>query len=259
MNQANSYGGESGGGETPPAEKAPETPPAEKAPEIDDNGYKVIPKEDVPPIIPPKEDPPKEDPPKEVPSHSGYSKDGDPPKQDPPKQGDEVPPNQSGDQSSVDVVLKDTDGLLPEEVTSLQNFVKDNKIDEKLAQALVENKKAEVKQYEDSVNDAKAQAQEKKVTRRKEWKEELKSDPDFGGEKFLHNAKRVDKVIDDYMPNLKKVLTDGDIMLPPYVMKDLAKMADHFYSTEKLTQGDPFTPNQSKEDKENDPLDFYNS
>jgi hypothetical protein len=45
-------------------------------------------------------------------------------------------------------------------------------------------------------------------------------------------------------------------MLPPYVMRDLAKLAEHLYKTERLQQGDPPAPAKSKDD-EDSPYAFY--
>ena len=40
------------------------------------------------------------------------------------------------------------------------------------------------------------------------------TDPEFGGENFDKNVDRVEKVLEKYMPNMKKVLTERGSMLP---------------------------------------------
>jgi hypothetical protein len=227
---------------------------------LDDLGYE----------IPPTEEPEKTDPEKpkvDEPGATGYEepKEGDPkpatgyedePK-DPPPAADPKPKEEDPAPAEGDYKIEEVGDLLPAEVTSLTEFVKKHDLSKEVADALVADRKAEVKRIVDSVasqeTDKKAEAQRV----RKANYEELKADADFGGENFKFNVGQVEKVLTDFMPGLKNKLTDSGAMLPPYVMKDLGKLAKHLYGNESLTQGDPTVPKQKEE--ENNPLDFYNS
>lgn len=74
---------------------------------------------------------------------------------------------------------------------------------------------------------------------RKAWKGELQGDPEFGGENFDKNVDRVNKVLDKYMPDTKKVLTERGTMLPPYIMRDFLKLDKILNPTSKLPTGEP--------------------
>ena len=58
------------------------------------------------------------------------------------------------------------------------------------------------------------------------------------------------------MPNTKKELTKSGAMLPPWVMRDLAKLAETLYASPKLVQGDPVVPREEVDD-EDAHLAFY--
>jgi hypothetical protein len=110
------------------------------------------------------------------------------------------------------------------------------------------------------VEDQKKQAEINRKKTEAQWYRELKEDPNFGGEKFLHNVKRAERVVQDYMPNLKNKLTESKVMLPPYVMKDLFLLAKQLYSSGEHVEGDPTKASDDKDkEKEVDPLAFYNS
>ena len=184
---------------------------------------------------------------------SGYSEEE--PKA--PKKDEKKEEGKSDKNSNKDFKL-DTEGLLEDEIKDLNDFIKTHSINEKQAQAMVDQKKDDVKKYDTMVADDKSEVERKAQERRVAWHRELKEDSTFGGENFAHSIKQAEKVIDEHLPNLKKVLTEEGGMLPPYVMKDLAKLAGTLYSTEKLNQGEPADKGK-EEDDENDPLAFYNS
>lgn len=227
----------------------------EKKQEVDEYGY----------VTPAKEDD-SDDKKESNPEDNSKKSDDDPEKktitgyeEEDPKKPEEDPKKPEEDpKKPEEVVLENTEGLLPEEIASLQEFVKKHGVNKELAQALVEQKKQGIKAYEEYVAKEKQEREAQTRALKESWKTELKTDPDFGGEKFRHNLKQVDRIIDEFLPNLKKTLTEGGGMLPPYVMRDLAKFADHLYSTEKLVQGDPIKLDQGKEQEGNDPLAFYN-
>jgi len=77
---------------------------------------------------------------------------------------------------------------------------------------------------------------------RKGWKEELYNDPNFGAasnETFDKSVFEARKVLNKFMPNMKKVLTERGTMLPPYVMKDLLGLSKVLNPKTDFTQGDP--------------------
>lgn len=155
--------------------------------------------------------------------------------------------------------IKDPGDLLPDEINAIKDFVKKYKVSKEVASGLVEVKKAEIAKLQASIKDHKEKSAKEMLKVRHGWYEELKADAEFGGEKFDFNVKRVDKVMQDFLPNLKKKLTDSKGMLPPYIMRDLAKLGSHLYSSENLVGGDPSKGEKESKEKENDPLAFYNS
>lgn len=134
------------------------------------------------------------------------------------------------------------------------DFAKANGLTKEAAQAFVNLKNSESASLKaDQL--ARQTAFEKEVVKLKsDWQKELKADADFGGEKYPQSVKNVDKVLTDFLPNTKKALTEGNRMLPPMVMKDLAKLHATLYAPEKIVQGDP--PGKADESSD-DPLDFY--
>lgn len=153
--------------------------------------------------------------------------------------------------------IKEPGELLPEEVNEIKAFVKENKVPKEIAEALVKQRKDGIAKFNQMLAEQKKVRETKELKQKRDWYDELKNDPDFGKDKFDHNIKRVDKVIQDFLPNLKKKLTEGKGMLPPYVMRDLVKLGNHLYSTEALVEGNPpGKPNDDKGDKF-DPLAYY--
>lgn len=228
------------------------TPPEGGGDNVDDFGYDT-PAEDKPkkgekPAEPPKEEGIKDpatgygDKEPEVPK--AEEKPAEPPKEEvEPKPTDEFKVTDKGD-------------LLDTEVSSIESFAKKHKLSKEAAEDLVALKKAEVKAAMGTLEQQKQQAKIQTQETRRGWYNELKSDPDFGGEKFNHSIHRAEKVLQEFFPGLKKQLTDHKGMLPPYVMKDLKKLGDHLYSSVAFTKGDPIV-DESKNDKSDDPLAYY--
>lgn len=245
--------GDAGGDkkQVPPSEPPPKSdaPSKEAGDSLDDYGYEKL-KEEVPADQKPApKDKGEEDPKGEAPP-TGYEKEPD--KVDPP------PADKPKDPPPADDLKLDPKGLADEDIKSVKEFAKKHGISKEAAQALVDERKVAVDKAAKLAADQQVE-QEAEIKRTKvQWYNELKSDPVFGGDKFDHNLKQIGKVVDDFMPNLKKVLTERKVMMPPYIMKDLAKLANHLYASEKLTQGDPPAPSK-KDEPEDDPLAFYNS
>ena len=78
---------------------------------------------------------------------------------------------------------------------------------------------------------------EAETTRLKsQWFNELKTDKEFGAA-FDVNVKMVNRLISDFMPNTKKMLTEKGGMLPPNTMRDFYALAKKLYETESFVQG----------------------
>lgn len=174
---------------------------------------------------------------------------------EPPKE--EVKPTDTG----LGYELK-FEGVPSDEAKSMTDFIKQHKVPKEIAEAYVKQRQAEVvaetKAYEKSLTEQnQKQARELQVTRQK-WHKELKDDPTFGGEKFSANIHRSEKVLKEFMPELKSYLTEHTAMLPPHVMKGLARVADVIYKTGNHIQGDPQAAAKNDDSKKASPLDFYN-
>lgn len=232
-------------GAVPPVVDIPVVPKTEV--ELDDLGYEKIveekPIEEV--VVKPKDD-------KIENPASGYDKEPVIPKEEPA-----VPPVIEEKPDDLGFELK-VDPIIPkDEVMKVKDFAKKHSLSKEAAQEYLDIRKNEYDTFEKQKIDSKKSFELEKQKIRSDWHKELKEDPTFGGEKFSYNILRSEKVLQDFMPGTKKMLTERGSMLPPYVMRDLAKLADHLYSTEKLTQGDPITPNEQKQEID-DALAYYN-
>lgn len=150
--------------------------------------------------------------------------------------------------------LKD-DGIPKSDAQAVREFAKKHSLTKEVAQELLDQKKAQFTQAE---ADRAAFEQEQiraRDLKRSEWYNELKNDPTFGGEKFAFHVKQAEKVIEEFMPGTKKTLTERGSMLPPYIMRDLAKLAAQLYTTDSLMQGQPVAPSDDQE--EDDGTAFY--
>jgi hypothetical protein len=166
-------------------------------------------------------------------------------KPDEQKVDDKKPDEKKPDEESFEIKVE---GLEKEELDKLNQFAKQHKVSKEVAQAYAENRARELKEaqlaYDKQVSETKRQ-----------WHNELKTDPTFGGEKYGYNVMQAEKVLEDFMPGLKKSLTERGAMLPPYVMKDLANLANTLYANDKFVNGDPSGTKDEKD--EDDPLAFY--
>lgn len=245
---------------TEPAAPATGTTPVEPAgDQYDQYGYKVVKaqegvddKEGKPEPKPESEKPPEEK--IETPG-TGYDAEKPP---EEPKPVEEKPDEKPDDKAVLGFELN-FEGLPDEEKTKIIELAKGAKDPKELLDRYIAFRKTEI--VEQAKLNAQAEETHKQnVTKvRSTWHKELKEDPNFGGDKFASNIHRAEKVLNDVMPETKKELTKRGSMLPPYVMRDLAKLADRLYSTPKLMQGDPPSPIADKEKEEIDPLDFYRS
>jgi len=258
--------GEASGGDGTPT-KTPATPPAEPASaqtdetdggEFDDYGYPITKTPDKPgkkaeESGKPGEKASEEDveikepvagygakPLEEVPD------DAKPPEEKPPEEKNEL---------GFELEVKD---LPAEAAKKIKDFAKAHKLTKEAAEALVADKKAEIKFQNDVAIETKKEIDKAKAKVRAGWDKELRTDKDFGGDNFARNLTNVEKVLKDFFPNTKKVLTEKGSMLPPNVMKDIAKLAKYVYDTERLVHGGERKAGDIEEKADHDDaLDFY--
>ena len=87
---------------------------------------------------------------------------------------------------------------------------------------------------------------EERISQQKsDYVQELKDDKDFSGqngEMFLKSVHQVEKILDNLMPNTKKKLSEGNNMLPPYMMRDILAISRTMNPKSKLVNGEPSTP-----------------
>jgi hypothetical protein len=242
--------------QTPPSETPPATPPSDPPPKaegdhLDDLGYEKpkgeTPKPgDKPPKTPPKEPTKVENP------VTGYG--DEPPKvDDPPATPPVTPPAPPTD------LEKKLEGLNPGFLAIAKEQIDKLGLDGEKLDKFIEFKKQEQKEAIDWVQHQKDETARQEKIRNAGWHKELKEDPVFGGENFALNVSRGEKVLDEYLPELKKELTMAKQMLRPSIMRGLARLADQLYPDDNLVQGDPPPPEGDKGSKNEkvDPLAFY--
>jgi len=253
---------EPGGSKTAPAPKAFTPAPAPKAvapapkleeveKESDQFGYEKGPIKEAAPA--PKSEAVEE--PEEIKPVSGYGKEaqGEEEEETPPV----VPPKEEEKVVDLGFELKVDEKLPKNEVASVKEFAKKHGLTKEAAQEYLDLRVTEMKEQETAQAQSKVDYQKAVKAQRKAWETELKTDPEFGGEKYGHNIKQAEKVLEEFMPGTKKILTEKGTMLPPYVMRDLANIANHVYKTEGFVNGNP-SVSEDESDTEMDPLDFYN-
>jgi hypothetical protein len=226
------------------------TPPVED--KTDDFGYSTENEKVVPPVEDKKDAPAKtDDKPVDKPV-SGYGKDDN---VTPPVEDKKDAPAQVDDKDLTDEQKHE------KEITEAVNALGDSFDKEKIAKFAKDNKlsKAQVEAYANFAKEEEAEiikSQEIKIQEtRKAWKQELFKDPEFGGVNFDLNVDRVEKVLANYMPETKKMLTDKRSVLPPYVMKDLLKLSKALNPTTSFVGGD--APEAKKDDTDNYLDDLY--
>lgn len=183
---------------------------------------------------------------------TGYG--DEPPKVEEPK-ADDKEEEAAPEPDEFDKALE---ALPKEEASKIKDFAKKHNVSIEVAKAFGELRKSEIEEAKAHFEKRQKELEQEQLRMRAAWHKELKEDPAFGGEKFKQSILAAEKVLGEFMPETKKLLTERKGVLPPYVMRDLASMAKHLYATEKLVQGDPNTPKADEKEKD-DALDFYNS
>lgn len=118
----------------------------------------------------------------------------------------------------------DESGLTPEAVKAVKDFATANKLSKEATDQyakVIKDQSTLIENYKANEQKLVSEAREKQKA---DWYNGLKADKDFGGDLFQTNLKRVDTILEKFMPNTKNMLTDRKAMLPPEVMKDLHKL-----------------------------------
>lgn len=220
--------------------------------QFDDFGYRIEPAKTPGAEKPEGDAGTKVEPPKEEKIENPATGYGD----EPPVVPADPPPAEKKPEPVKDELELNVEGVPEAEAAKVREFAKKHGVTKEVAQAMIDERREAVKQVEAQRAEYEKAMQKRIAETRKQWHDELKNDSQFGGDKFNFHVKRAEKVLEEFMPSTKKVLTERKTMLPPYVMRDLAKLADHLYATEKLVQGEASKPDA--DEKENDdPLNFY--
>lgn len=209
-----------------------------------------------------KKDESKDD--KKVEDATGYEADEKPPEEkDSTGYSEDDDAEESSDDSkdtkeeSKDELKLDLTGIADEDQKAIKEFVKTHKLSKEQAEALVNREKALYQLTEANAVKNKKEREKAALEQRASWKKELKEDPTFGGKNFAENVQKTNKVVEEFFPEMKKQLTKAGAMLPPYIMRDLVKLADHLYKTDHMIEGEPPSENDNKNEESEDPLDFY--
>lgn len=178
---------------------------------------------------------------------TGYG--AEPPKVDP------APPAPPAAPPVVDDLDKALGELPKTELTKIKDFMTKHKVAPEVAKEYGELRRQEIAEAQKWSQDQEKAGEQRIAQMKADWHKELKEDKDFGGENFSQSVQAVERVMQDFMPSTKKRLTESKGMLPPYLMRDLAKVAETLYKNPILVQGDPPAPKASE--TEDSPLDFY--
>lgn len=160
------------------------------------------------------------------------------------------------DDAEEEIKLK-TEGLEKEQAEEIQGLAKELKLSKEQAQKLVDREVERNKKLDKSIEEQRKAAERRRKEIRAKWHKELKEDSDFGGANFDKSVHKAERVLEDFFPNMKKELTESGAMLPPYVMRDLAKLAESLYAKPKFQSGDAAADKSKDDDESDDPLAFY--
>lgn len=256
-------GGAGGNANVPPP---PPTPSAQtnsaqaqaQGDKFDDFGYPI------------KTEPPPQGTPKQTPGENKPNTEAAPKQEPEVKTGYETPPEVPKEELEAPEEKKDppaddknkivTDfGNLSEvDKKTFGEYFEKHNLPKEARDALVEIRKSEIAAQEQAQANYIKQVEIEKAKLKSTWYNELKTDKDFGGGNFDNNIKAVNTFMENFLPGVKKMLTEKGGMLPPVVMKDYLSLAKKLNETETLVQGDPGA-SETKPAGKYDFLDTYYS
>lgn len=162
----------------------------------------------------------------------------------PPPPGATTPPSADAPPAHELVDMKD----LPEaDKKTFGEYFTKHKIPKEAQQGLVDIVKAEMAAATQLQTQRQKDLEAQVNKTKSDWFNELRNDKDFGGANFDANIKTVNKFINDFMPNTKKMLTEKGGMLPPSTMRDFYSVAKRLFETEKFVQGDGSGASETKQ------------
>lgn len=145
------------------------------------------------------------------------------------------------------------EGLSEDSAKLVKDFAATHKLSKEAADAFASVLKTQTGLVE-QFKSQQAQMVEKARSEQKiNWYNELKGDKDFGGENFNTNLKRVDTILEKFLPNTKNLLTSRKSMLPPSIMKDLHGLHKVLLGSDPMVNGD------SPSVQNNDDINFLNN
>lgn len=154
----------------------------------------------------------------------------------PPPPGASTPPAPAADPNAHQLVeMKE---LAADDQKKFGEYFTAHKLSKEAQQAFVDMRKAEIAANAKAQADYEQQIKTETAKLKSDWYNELKNDKDFGGSNFDVNTKLVNKFVQEFMPNTKKVLTEKGGMLPPSTMRDFLSVAKRLFETEKVVTGD---------------------
>lgn len=165
---------------------------------------------------------------------TGYKKPEEVPVPPPVESPTPVDPNDAPEvklKREIETVLDQ----LPKEKKAMSEFAIAHKLSKEQVEAYVNLRKVQDSEVE------KLELQKVKE-QRDSWYNELKNDATFGKENFDKNLDRVGKVLEKFLPNTSKILTERQSMMPPYIMRDLLSLDEVLNPIAPLVPGGPSTP-----------------
>lgn len=276
VNDSNNGAGGTPNGSPP----APNNQTPEPKGNLDEFGYQIKPATPPPPAAPPAPPvqnqsgqtsqqtpatpPPAADnnlgynapPPPPEPNTTGY---GDPnttpPPATPPPETSAATPPPPATPPEVHKVEANLEGLADITKKELSDFIQKYKIPKEAQQAFIDQRKSEIVQASRTKTEQETAVKNETARLRSTWFNELKADKEFGGNNFDANVKAVNKLLTDFFPSVKNMLTEKQGMLPPSVMKEYHNVAKKLYETESFVQGDLSGASETKQPGEFDFLD----
>lgn len=243
-------------GEQPPASNPPGSPPPQtEGDKFDEFGYEK--KEGAPGKDGDQQPKPAaKEPPKKVETPAtGYDKDIKVEEEPPavlPKEG-EKPPGEPPPPEEFDIKAE---GISEAEIKEIKAFAKKHSLTKEAAQDLADTAKANIAQIASEREENQKKIERKKREVQAGWQKELREDPNFGGEKYANNVQNAERVLEEFMGEVKKDLTANKVMPSPSFMRGLARLAEVLYETPSFVGGEPIKP-KPPEPEEDDGTAFY--
>jgi hypothetical protein len=208
--------------------------PKVEEPQVDEFGYKIAPEkkeEQVPPAPQAKEEEGEKDP-----SIPGYTDDKEEEGKEGKKEGEE---EKKPEPEAGDIDLGDTEGFLEDEVKELKKLAKESKLSPEQVKAVMDFKRSEIKKLNEVLAKKEETMKAQKSEVLKKWKEDLKTDPNFGGENFNKSLKMVGRVLQDFLPESNKKIAESGGAWHPTLMKEFRNLAEVLYSNkDNLVRGE---------------------